>query len=410
RRHYYTIGNLTVYVEQVYYISASNQSKNMAKLRFSIINSGVSEFISAKDFGAKGDGVTDDSIAIQNALDAAGAGHAALYFPKGTYLSMSSLQMRDGTMIFGEGSDSVVMFISDDVSDNQGLKIGSNTIIYRMKLSKSGTTGKNTSSLILSDSVSSITLDSCEIEGADGIEVSLKNSNNIRIENCIFNRSSLSVSSAWENPETSDVIIKDCYSNGGRLYLYRTRNWLVENVKIENCPGASVGLVHSRNGVVRNCTALNSGVQGGSAGTTAFYIAASTNILIENSEIAYTKKPGSPDGVAIDFEASNTNCTVRNSYIHDNQGSAILIYTNPYWGYDNSNISLENNKIWDNGKESPSTIPSFIRIYYNKNCGGVIANNDIKAATGQFVNQIGNVLTDSFPQNFTVYGNSVNKA
>jgi len=39
-----------------------------------------------KDFGAVGDGVADDTAAIQNAITAANAGSGVLYFPEGTYI------------------------------------------------------------------------------------------------------------------------------------------------------------------------------------------------------------------------------------------------------------------------------------------------------------------------------------
>lgn len=45
----------------------------------------ATSFINVKDFGATGDGVTDDTTAIQAAIDAA-AGVARLFFPSGTYI------------------------------------------------------------------------------------------------------------------------------------------------------------------------------------------------------------------------------------------------------------------------------------------------------------------------------------
>lgn len=47
-------------------------------------------FYNVKDFGAKGDGITLDSKAINDAIDAASvAGGGTVYFPAGTYLSFS---------------------------------------------------------------------------------------------------------------------------------------------------------------------------------------------------------------------------------------------------------------------------------------------------------------------------------
>jgi hypothetical protein len=73
------------------------------------------ETVSVKDFGAVGDGVTDDTAAIQAAIDYAanivtnGTGDldqvtAAVKFPSGKYRTTSAIQMKNCVQLHGEGS------------------------------------------------------------------------------------------------------------------------------------------------------------------------------------------------------------------------------------------------------------------------------------------------------------------
>ncbi|MGL5076089.1 MAG: glycosyl hydrolase family 28-related protein, partial [Waterburya sp.] len=55
-----------------------------------LIKTKVAESVSVKDFGAVGNGVTDDTIAIQNAVNAIPTG-GSLFFPSGVYLIGSAI-------------------------------------------------------------------------------------------------------------------------------------------------------------------------------------------------------------------------------------------------------------------------------------------------------------------------------
>ncbi|KAF7353606.1 Exo-beta-1,3-glucanase [Mycena venus] len=62
----------------------------------------ISEFVSVRDQGAKGDGKTDDTAALK-AVFAAFAGCKIIFFDAGTYVVTSTLEIPAGTQIVGEG-------------------------------------------------------------------------------------------------------------------------------------------------------------------------------------------------------------------------------------------------------------------------------------------------------------------
>ena len=59
----------------------------------------LQESVSVKDFGAVGDGVTDDTAAIQAAIDALTSG--TIYFPSGTYAMQSSVALDSNITLLG---------------------------------------------------------------------------------------------------------------------------------------------------------------------------------------------------------------------------------------------------------------------------------------------------------------------
>jgi len=61
-------------------------------------------WLDVKNYGAKGDGTTDDTTAIQAALTAANVGTAAtVYIPQGNYIISNTLTVGNFTMVIGDG-------------------------------------------------------------------------------------------------------------------------------------------------------------------------------------------------------------------------------------------------------------------------------------------------------------------
>ena len=61
-------------------------------------------------FGAKGDSVTDDTAAIQAAINSLPAAGGSVFFPAGTYVISDAIQARNALKIFGEGNSSSVIY------------------------------------------------------------------------------------------------------------------------------------------------------------------------------------------------------------------------------------------------------------------------------------------------------------
>lgn len=77
------------------------------------LTSKLQEHVSVKDFGAVGDGTTDDTVAIQAALDS-GAGAHAVYLPAGTYSVSATIFIPSDTNLYGDGKNSVIKMVGTE--------------------------------------------------------------------------------------------------------------------------------------------------------------------------------------------------------------------------------------------------------------------------------------------------------
>ena len=68
------------------------------------IYNSVNSVVNVKDFGAVGDGVTDDTIAIQTAVNVGGT----IFFPNGVYITTTAIALKSGTTIKGVFGKSII--------------------------------------------------------------------------------------------------------------------------------------------------------------------------------------------------------------------------------------------------------------------------------------------------------------
>lgn len=75
--------------------------------------------LNVKNFGAKGDGITDDHPAIINAIDNLNGSFGYIYFPPGEYLMKSTISLPDSCILKGDGSENTsLLFDLEGVATN----------------------------------------------------------------------------------------------------------------------------------------------------------------------------------------------------------------------------------------------------------------------------------------------------
>lgn len=79
------------------------------------INISEPRLLNVKTFGAKGDGITDDSLALQNAFNYSRSNGGKVYIPEGKYLHSKHLVI-NGSYIYGDGSSSLLLATNPDDS------------------------------------------------------------------------------------------------------------------------------------------------------------------------------------------------------------------------------------------------------------------------------------------------------
>lgn len=78
------------------------------------------EYVTPQMYGAKGDGETDDTEAIQNALNSG----KPVYIPEGVYITSDSLLIPNNTDVFGDGKNSIIRNTATAGSKRSVIAIG----------------------------------------------------------------------------------------------------------------------------------------------------------------------------------------------------------------------------------------------------------------------------------------------
>lgn len=155
-------------------------------------------FVNVADFGAKGNGTTDDSTAIQNALDSRSTNGGVIFFPSGTYKINTMLHYYSNqTLLFEKGA--VLKAGSSGMACIIGAYVNSAWTGYNGThdvLIHGGTfdgSGVNANILLFGTvHAKNITIENCSFVGAYGLahNLEINSSKNVRVHDCVFTRGS----------------------------------------------------------------------------------------------------------------------------------------------------------------------------------------------------------------------------
>jgi polygalacturonase len=266
--------------------------------------------VSVANFGAKGDGVTMNSMAIQKAIDACNAGGGGkVIFPKGIYLS-GTIELKDNVTLYLEreakllGSPEIEDYRNlDPFTEGLGIDVGWALVV-------------------------AIDRKNIGIEGAgviDGQGAKLKAAHilkDTRPEGQRWGRRPFLLRVVRCN----GVRVKDItlnYAAAWTSHYFQSKNILIENVKIVSVGVAhndGIGIDGSQDVVIRNCD-----VESGD--DALVFKTTSSRMACRNIEVSDMRLKSNQGGIKMGTEsmANFENITIRNCLIYDTKNGGIKL-------------------------------------------------------------------------------------
>ena len=228
-----------------------------------VVTPPATQGVSVKDFGAKGDGVTNDTAAIQKAINDASSKNVTLTIPAGTYVVASQLEVKNNTRISGYGATlymapqpsavaNILWSNPDTYISNvtlEGLKLQSqNTIAgteYYANSMISNVQGmffQGISNLTIKD----ISMDSMYVGLKMGQSGSARNQG-ITVSNLKIDKTGMPIQVSGTNDLTMTDSILNA-NDGGTKWLHAAyirgdnSNFLFRNVEFNNAPGGGIAV------------------------------------------------------------------------------------------------------------------------------------------------------------------------
>lgn len=343
------------------------------------------ESVSVKDFGAVGDGVTDDTAAIQNAANA--AQNATLFFPSGTYICANvtlpaNITLTGNAVIKLKALPSLnfspIFTLSGSGVYAQGLKFDGNRsnqpangFSDSWAGGPNGTGKSNRAAFFSTATASDLVVENCEFSQFYAGSIALRNWSRVTTNNCYFHDSNCEavvynlgntnsvqnlkvVGCNFRNIATGDATVNaNCViatlADGVVVQNNDAANFERNLVKLETCSNAIV----NENKIASNTLEGFNVIQAQTGGT---------NIVISNNILSSVKRgilvesgsfvnisiignilknvassSGAPDGIRV---AGATDVVISDNIINEVTRNGIYVS-------DNVNLSITGNAIYD---------------------------------------------------------------
>lgn len=213
----------------------SNATGNLTGAVGKTVHQKLQESVSVKDFGAVGDGTTNDRNALQAAITYATLNNVALYIPTGTYYvpnNSTSLSFTGNLTMYGDGMYNSILFYNDSV-----------TLSRRDFISSSAAGNITFDNLCIS---SNWGLDANYSQNSQLIELHGTNTNNALVTNCRFTNSRFAtlILQNFNSVTVNACVFNDGVADGCRIT--GSKNVIVTNNQFNNINDDSIS-VHTIN-------------------------------------------------------------------------------------------------------------------------------------------------------------------
>ncbi len=328
--------------------------------------------ISIAQFGAVGDGVSDNTSALQQAFDYAAANKLSVYIPPGTY-SHSGVVYAKGVAVTGAGSKSVLL--ASDPGNAAIYLQGSNASLSNLEVTtvSSGRYGSIQSAGVVVDHASNFVIQDVTVEKAGSVGIFMDSSSGGKVLNNTVadtRADGISVTNAVgygqaDGTDSSNITIQ------GNL-IERSGDDSISEVSYVNSAGAENNNIHiTGNTVMENDAGRNVAIAGGqniyvtannlqqgSSNNAGIQLLADggfgtygdSGVTVNNNTIKYSGPAGgifvyngnSPSSAAAFL---NTNLSITGNSIYNPVADGIRLYG----GAANQDLTITNNNVYNPG-------------------------------------------------------------